>query len=247
MPKTFLAVGAHMDDAEIGAGGVLIQAARAGHRVVVVTVVSDYSSWAPTIGREERVKGELVECDRRFGIEKRFLDYPYHVIDGGDLDLKRKLAQLYVELKPDAAFIHHHEDHWPDHVACAKACHDAFLFSHGLSGDLTEQRCPLIYSYTVTPIQTYHFAPDVYYDVTEVMQDYMALLSHTDSCLSGKPVDEIVNYEFKILGKTPQTLRLTGHGLIKLADCIAQGSCARCLFANGFKTVWGCQRGEKLF
>src|SRR4051794_5670702 len=31
--KTFLAVEGHLDDAEIGAGGVLIQAARAGHRV----------------------------------------------------------------------------------------------------------------------------------------------------------------------------------------------------------------------
>jgi hypothetical protein len=49
--KTFLAVGAHMDDAELGAGGVLIQAARAGHRVVIVTVVSDYRSWLPTVGR----------------------------------------------------------------------------------------------------------------------------------------------------------------------------------------------------
>src|SRR5438876_8831734 len=46
--KTFLAVEGHMDDAEIGCGGLLIQAARAGHRVVIVTVASDYTTWAPT-------------------------------------------------------------------------------------------------------------------------------------------------------------------------------------------------------
>src|SRR5690349_9536444 len=50
--KTFLAVGAHMDDAELHHGGVLIQAAQAGHRVVIVTVVSDFSTWQRTKGRE---------------------------------------------------------------------------------------------------------------------------------------------------------------------------------------------------
>ena len=131
--KTFLAVGAHMDDAEIGAGGVLIHAARAGHRVVIVNVVSDHKSWLPTVGREQQVRRDLIALAQRFGFEKRFLEYPYHQIDGGDLDLKRKLAEIYVELQPDVAFIHHVEDHWPDHVACGRASHDAFLFAHGLS------------------------------------------------------------------------------------------------------------------
>jgi hypothetical protein len=31
------------------------------------------------------------------------------------------------------------------------------------------QRCPLIYAYDVSPAQTYHFEPDVYYDVTEAL------------------------------------------------------------------------------
>jgi LmbE family N-acetylglucosaminyl deacetylase len=250
MPKTFLAVGAHMDDSEIGAGGVLIQAARAGHRVVIVTVVSDYKTWQPTLGREEQVKRDLIALCKKYGFEKRFLDYPYHHIDGGDLDLKQKLAKLYIELKPDVAFIHHHEDHWPDHVACGKACHDAFLFSHGLSGDLNERRCPLIYAYSITPIQTYRFEEDVYYDVTDVMADYMELLAGTDSCLAGKPFEELVQYEFKVLGRhgdKPTQFRLGGHGITRLADCIQYGNRARCPFAIGFKTVWGKRHGEKLF
>src|SRR5262245_1802866 len=192
MPKTFLAVGAHMDDAELGAGGVLIQAARAGHRVVIVTVVSDYTTWLPTRGREEQTKRDLLALAHRFGFEKRFLDYPYHQIHGGDLDLKRKLAGIYAELQPEVAFIHHPEDHWPDHVACAQASHDAFLFSHGLSHDLSMRRCPLIYGYDVTPSQTYDFTPDAFYDVTSVMPEYMELIAGTDACLAGRPVEEVV-------------------------------------------------------
>jgi LmbE family N-acetylglucosaminyl deacetylase len=245
--KTLLAVGAHMDDAEIGAGGVLIQAARAGHRVVIVNVVSDHKTWLPTVGREKQTRRDLIALAKKFNFEKRFLEYPYHQIDGGDLDLKRKLAEIYVELKPDAAFIHHVEDHWPDHVACGRASHDAFLFAHGLSRDMAVRRCPLIYAYDVSPAQTYHFEEDVYYDVTDVMPQYMELLAATDSCLSGRPPTEVVEYEFRRLDGASQPIRLSGHGLVRLADCVRFGNRAGCRFALGFRTVWGQRRGEKLF
>ena len=244
--KTFLAIGAHMDDAEIGAGGVLIQAARAGHRVVIVTMVSDYRTWLPTIGREEATKQKLLALAQKHGFEKRFLDYPYHQVQGGNLELKQKLAEIYVELQPDVAFIHHTEDHWPDHVAAGQAAHDAFLFSHGLSHDMKERRCPLIYAFEISPQQTYHFEPDVYYDVTDVMPEYVELLAGTDSCLSGRPVEDVIKYEFRTLDKTPQTYRLGGHGVIRLTECFRHGQRAGCRFAIGFRTVWGKRRGENL-
>jgi LmbE family N-acetylglucosaminyl deacetylase len=244
--KTFLAVGAHMDDAEIAAGGVLIQAAKAGHRVVIVTVIGDLSSWLPTIGREEATKRDLLALTKRYGFEKRFLDYPYHQIHGGDLELKRKLAEIYVELEPDVAFIHHLEDLWPDHAACGQAAQAAFMFSEGLSHDKQSRRCPLIYACNITPHQTYHFEPDAYYDVTDVMAEYMELLTSIDSCRAGRPAEEIVHHEFRVLGKHPQTFRLGQHGLLKLADCLRFGDVARCRFAMGFHTVWGKRRGENL-
>jgi len=156
--KTFLAIEGHMDDAEIGCGGMLIQAARAGHRVVIVTVASDYTTWAPTVGREDRTKLELMDLAKSFGFEKRFLNGAYHHTNGSDLELKRRLAEIYVELKPDVAFISHVEDHWPDHANSAIAAKDAFLFSHGLTKEMTQHRIPLIYAFSVTPNQTYHFA-----------------------------------------------------------------------------------------
>jgi LmbE family N-acetylglucosaminyl deacetylase len=243
--KTFLAIEGHMDDAEIGAGGVLIQAARAGHRVVVVTVVSDLSSWEATVGREEKTKGELLGLAKRFGFEKRFLDYPYHQIHGGDLELKRKLAEVYVELKPDVAFIPHYEDHWPDHVASGVAAHDALLFSHGLTREKSIRRCPLIYAYDVSPIQTYHFEPDVYYDITDVMPAYMDLLARIDSIRSGTPLKDAVQHEFRALSGG-LTLPLSGHGLTRFADCVRFGNRTECPFALGFRTVWGQRRGESL-
>lgn len=244
--KTLLVVEGHLDDSYIGAGGVLIQAARAGHRVVVVTVASDYSSWGATVGREELVKQQQVELARLFGFEKRFLDGKYHQTDGGDLELKRKLAEIYVELKPDVAFISHHEDHWPDHSGSGLAAKDAFLFSHGLSHDMTVHRCPLILGFSVTPSQTYHFEPDVFYDVTDVMPQYMDLIGRIEAIRTGRTLDQEIRYELHAAGRPGLKLLLTAHGLTRLADVIRWGDMASCPFAIGFRTVWGQRRGPQI-
>lgn len=243
--KTFLAVEGHMDDAEIGAGAVLIQAARAGHRVVIVNIVSDLSSWEATIGREQKTRDQLVGLAKQFGFEKRFLDYPYHQIHGGDLELKKKLAEIYVEVKPDVAFLPHYEDHWPDHVAAGVAAKDAFLFSHGLSRSKSVRRCPLIYAFDVSPSQTYHSEADVYYDITDVMPAYLDLIARIDAIRAGQSLKEAIQHEFRVL-KTGQVFPLSGHGLTRLADCVRFGSRAECPFALGFRTVWGRRRGEDL-
>lgn len=245
--KTLLVVEGHLDDAEIGAGGVLIQAARAGHRVVIVTVASDYSSWAPTLGREERVKREQIELAQAFGFEKRFLDGKYHHTSAADMELKRKLAEIYVELKPDVAFISHHEDHWPDHCNSGLAAKDAFLFSHGLSHDMSQFRCPLILGFSVTPVQTYHFEPDVFYDVTDVMPEYMNLIGRIEAIRSGVTLEEAIRAEYTTRGRNPMKLPLTAHGVLRLADAVRWGDTTGCPYAVGFRTVWGQRRGAPIF
>ena len=79
------------------------------------------------------------------------------------------------------------------------------------------------------------------------MTDYMALLAGTDACLSGRPVKEVIEHEFRGLDKNSQTLRLSAHGLSRLADCVRFGQRASCRYALGFRTVWGPRRGEELF
>jgi LmbE family N-acetylglucosaminyl deacetylase len=243
---TFLAVEGHMDDAEIGAGGVLIQAARAGHRVVIVTVASNLATWTPTQGREERTRRQLVELAESFGFEKRFLDGAYHQTNGHDLQLKRKLADINVELKPDVAFISHYEDHWPDHSGSAIAAKDAFMFSHGLTQGLIAHRAPLIYAFGVTPIQTYHFEPDVFYDVTDVMPEYMDLIARVEAIRTGRTLKEEIRYEFKTLS-SGQTIPLSAHAVTRLGEALRWGNETGCEFAIGLRTVWGQRRGPKLF
>jgi LmbE family N-acetylglucosaminyl deacetylase len=242
---TILAVGAHMDDAEIGMGGILISAVKAGHRVVVVVTVSDYTTWALTIGREEQCKKDQLDLAKRFGYEKRFLDYPYHQFPA-DNEAKKKLAAIYVELLPDITFVHNWDDRWPDHANSGRAAHDAVLFAHGYTDRKKVRRCPQVFAFCATPAQTIHFEPDRFVDVTPVMSRYMELLAGTDACLTGRPAEEQYIEEVRNL-RTGESLRMSGHGRLRYLQCAswaAQNGGGRQRYCIGLKTLWG-PRDEK--
>jgi LmbE family N-acetylglucosaminyl deacetylase len=244
---TILAVGAHMDDAELGVGGILIQAVQSGHRVVVVVTVSDYRTWAATIGREAQCKKDQSELAKRFGYEKRFLDYPYHQFPA-DNEAKRKLARIYVDLQPDITFVHNAEDHWPDHANSGIAAKDAVLFAHGYTDDRKIRRCPRVFAFSSTPYQTVRFEPDFFVDVTPVMRQYMDLVAGTDHCLNGRPVQEQLGWEVRNL-KTGESLKLSGHGWLRYCECAQWGaqSGAGVTYAIALTTLWGPRDGRPLW
>lgn len=244
---TILAIGAHMDDAEGGIGSILISAVRAGHRVVVVVTVSDYRTWGPTIGREAQCKAEQLALAKRFGYEKRFLDYPYHQFPDNN-EARQKLAEIYVELLPDIAFVQNTEDHWPDHVNTGAAGKDAVLFAHGYTEQRNVRRCPRVFAYCAAPGQTIRFDPDFFVDATPVMAEYMDLMAGADGCLTGKPVSELLQYEARNL-KTNEMLKMSSHGWLRQADCIRWGamSGSGMTYGMGLKTLWGPKDGRPLW
>ena len=240
---TILSVGAHMDDSEYGIGGILIQAVGKGHRVVCVVATGDYRSWGSTVGREEACKQQQMELADAFGYEKVFLDHKYHQVEA-DVAFKKEIANIYIDIKPEITFVHNTSDHWPDHVACGVATKDAVLFSHGLTGDLSQQRCPRIFAYNLTPHQTISFSPDTFVDVSDVMSRYMALLRGTDSCLSGKEPGSLVRYEVKDV-QAKETMQLTAHGWARLNQCAQWADATKNgKYAIGLETLWGPRETE---
>ena len=246
MPLTLLSVGAHIDDNEDGIGGIILEAVKAGHRVVTVVTASDYSTWGSTIGREEQCKKDQLSLAAKFGYEKRFLDYAYHQVTP-DVELKKRLAEIYIEVEPDITFVHSTEDHWPDHVASGIAAKDAVLFSHGLTENQAIRRCPRIFAFNVTPAQTIRFEPDFFVDVSDVMAGYMEMLQGTDGILSDLPPEKTVSKEVKDL-RTGQVLRASGHGWLRLAMCAGWGSASGAgAYAIGLQTLWGPRDGRPLW
>src|SRR4029078_2881560 len=72
---TLLAIGAHYDDCVFGVPGLLGKAARRGYRVVLLTLIGDYSNFAPAVRREAALRAGSVELCAAHGAELRFLDF----------------------------------------------------------------------------------------------------------------------------------------------------------------------------
>lgn len=121
-----LVLGAHPDDAEIHAGGLLARHAAHGAAIRVVSVTdgrSGHHEIPPedlvTIRREEaRAAGQLI------GADSATWDFP----DGGlvaDLALRAAMIREIRSFRPDLVLTHRLWDYHPDHRAVAQAVQDA--------------------------------------------------------------------------------------------------------------------------
>src|SRR4051812_28603593 len=104
MARTLLAVGAHYDDCGFGLPGVLLQAARKHYRVVVLSVVGDYTNWTPVKGREKDFHAQVTAIGREYGAEMRFLPYASHRFDVTP-ETKKAVAEVVAEVQPEVAFV----------------------------------------------------------------------------------------------------------------------------------------------
>lgn len=76
--KTILAIGAHIDDVIICVGGFLIQAVQKSHRVVIISIISNFSTRFQTKGKEKETIDNLMQLSSKYNLEYRILGRPYH-------------------------------------------------------------------------------------------------------------------------------------------------------------------------
>src|SRR5205814_7220426 len=118
MAKTVLAIGAHYDDCVFGIPGILLQAARKHYRVVILSLIGDYSNWSPTRGREKEFLEATAAISKEHGAEMRYLRYASHRFDVGP-ETKKAVAEVVAEVQPDVAFLMWHQDRHHDHEVTA--------------------------------------------------------------------------------------------------------------------------------
>src|SRR4051812_5328766 len=188
MPKTILAIGAHYDDCVFGIPGLLLQAVRQHHRVVILAIIGDYTNWPPVKGREGQLRETSIRLARERGMEMRFLDYAsmhYEITP----ETKRAVAQVVAEVKPDIGFMLWPRDRHPDHEMAAALSGMALRQPAAILGAASAHGPGHIYTFDNGPGHTIGFEPNTYVDVTAEWSAAMEWLGQLMAFVRDRPYD----------------------------------------------------------
>jgi LmbE family N-acetylglucosaminyl deacetylase len=165
MPRTLLAIGAHYDDCVFGVPGLLLQAVQRHDRVIILSLVGDYTNWPPVNGRERALIDLSVQMARQHGMEMRFLGWASMGFEPTP-EAKRAVAAVVADVQPDVAFVLWPKDRHPDHEAASAICHAALHQPARLLGRDQVRAPTSMYWYDNGPGHTIGFEPDTFVDVT---------------------------------------------------------------------------------
>lgn len=117
-----LAVGTHPDDIELGLGGSVAKWVAEGLSVVLL----DLTNGEPTpFGDPATRANEARKAAKILGVAERItLDLPNRVLEDSVM-ARRKVAEVYRQIRPRMVFIHGENDSHPDHIAGFQIAHKA--------------------------------------------------------------------------------------------------------------------------
>ncbi|MGA9149066.1 MAG: PIG-L family deacetylase [Candidatus Nitrosopolaris sp.] len=153
-----LAIGAHPDDIELGCGGLLLKAVKQGHNIWMYTLTRGEASGDPT-----QRTCEQIEAAKFIGADTLWIDGFEDTKLSLNAELIRRIESVIKYSHADVVYTHPMGDTHHDHRAVAEATLEAGRFVSNI----------LSYEIAVTK----DFKPHVYYDISDVMDDKVELLS----------------------------------------------------------------------
>ncbi len=173
-------IGAHPDDAEVFAGGLMVRCARAGHRVCAASLTNGDAGHHEMGGGAlaRRRRGEALLAARRGGYEARVFDHHDGELEA-TLALRKEVVRLIREYEADVVITHRPNDYHPDHRYASVAVQDAaFMVTvPHFCPDIPALRKNPIFLYFYDPFQQpVPFRADIAVDVDGVMAEKWGLL-----------------------------------------------------------------------
>jgi len=164
-----LVMGAHPDDAEVHAGGLLALCAKRGMKAAILDATHGDLG---TRGTPETRRQEAMEAARILGVERILLDFPDARFDESEA-YRLKLIEVLRRTRPEVLVLPHPEDHHPDHRRIHRLGREAAYYS-GLKnypcGGAPWRPRAVAWVGGVNPPT----APDLVVDVSEVWNQRMA-------------------------------------------------------------------------
>lgn len=174
-----LAVGAHPDDLEILCAGTLAKLARRGDKIFtgILTDGSKGHFRIPPAELAEIRKSETLESSKVIGAELIWLGIPdAYLFD--DERTRLKVIDMVRVAKPDLIIAHSPNDYHPDHRTASKLVFDtAFIATVPhvkTEHPYNENVSPIYYMDTSAGVG---FQPEVYVDITDVMDTKKEMMS----------------------------------------------------------------------
>lgn len=167
MRERVIVFGAHPDDAEIGAGGVIASYARRGHGVVMVNVRIPGGPDDAIHHDRERRRAESERAAHRLGAELLSLGLSREAIQP-NARLVTAIDRLLDDIQPTTVFTHWLGDSHPEHVALSQAVLAA-----------TRRNGCSVYMYEATipgGISADAFRPQKFIDIGDTIDSKMASL-----------------------------------------------------------------------
>jgi bacillithiol biosynthesis deacetylase BshB1 len=199
MKLDILAFGAHPDDIEISAGGMLISEARKGRKIGLIDLTRGEMG---TRGTPEIRDTEAMHAMKIIGaIVRENLNMRDAFIETNSENLE-KVIRAIRKYQPEVVLTNAPSDRHPDHGHAASLVVDA-CFKSGLRKYLVDGigenawRPKVIYQY----MQFYHHKPDFIYDVSETIDEKLrSVLAHESQFFnpeSIEPETTIASFQFR--------------------------------------------------
>lgn len=253
-----LAFGAHPDDCDIKAGGVAIKYARAGHRVVFISLTNGITGHHEIGGIELAIrrKREAEAAAKIAGIEYRVLD-----ISSGELfptlENRRRVIEILREIRPDLVMSHRPNDYHPDHRAAAELVQDACYLSTvpnntPLSPALLEM--PVVVYFSDPFKKPYPFTASVAVSIDDVIEQKLDMLHCHESqmyewlpfnkgILSQVPADAKARRKWLADERAPENKAIADENREALAKLYGKKSGSVVKHAEAFEA---CEYGKPL-